>query len=124
MNDAFMLGWTENPLGGYLSVIGASWFGGLDCSPGQIGYTPAAHFQTVLYSGSGIPDFECGDLAGNPDGTPDGVLNFSDISAFLTLYAAGDFRMDFAGNPDGTPDGLLNFLDVSAYLVIFSTGCP
>lgn len=124
--DAFTLGTSKHPDGsGSWTIAGTFFFGGLDCTPGSItGYNPAAHFQTVLYGPSSVPDFDCGDIAGNPDGSPDGVLNFLDISAFLQYFAAGDLRMDFAGNPDGSPDGVLNFLDVSAYLVIFSSGCP
>lgn len=124
--DSFMLGWTDNPDGsGGLGIAGTFFFGGLDCTPGSTtGYTPAAHFQTILYGPSNIPDFDCGDIAGNPDGSPDGVLNFLDISAFLQYFAAGDLRMDFAGNTDGSPDGELNFLDVSAYLALFAQGCP
>ncbi len=64
------------------------------------------------------------DLAGNPDGSPDGLLNFSDVSAYLTLFGSGDLTADLAGNPDGSPDGLLNFSDVSAYLTLFGMGCP
>ncbi|MFK7760444.1 MAG: GC-type dockerin domain-anchored protein [Phycisphaerales bacterium] len=64
------------------------------------------------------------DLAGNPDGTPDGILNFFDVSAFLTLFAQGDPMVDYAGNPDGTPDGVLNFFDVSAFLNAYGNGCP
>jgi len=64
------------------------------------------------------------DLAGNPDGSPDGLLNFFDVSAYLTLFGAGDMAADLAGNPDGSPDGLLNFFDVSAYLTLFGMGCP
>jgi hypothetical protein len=64
------------------------------------------------------------DLAGNPDGTPDGLLNFFDVSAYLSLYGSGSPEADLAGNPDGTPDGLLNFFDVSEYLLQFSMGCP
>jgi hypothetical protein len=124
--DAFTIGITDFPDGsGGIFLGGPYWFLGLDCSAEQEnGYQPAAHFQTVLY-GPGVDHFlECGDLAGNPDGTPDGVLNFFDISAYLVLYAAGDMRLDIAGSPDGSPDGLLNFLDVSAYLVLFAAGCP
>jgi len=64
------------------------------------------------------------DIAGNPDGSPDGLLNFSDVSAYLTLYAMGDPAADWAGNPDGTPDGVLNFSDVSAFLSALAAGCP
>jgi hypothetical protein len=97
---------------------GPYFFGGFNCEP----YTPMAAFSIVLY-GPPTP-FDCGDLAGNPDGTPDGVLNFLDISAFLSYFAQGDLIVDYAGNPDGSPDGVLNFLDVSAYLTIFAAGCP
>ncbi|CAE7758357.1 unnamed protein product [Symbiodinium sp. CCMP2592] len=64
------------------------------------------------------------DLAGNPDGTPDGQLNFFDVSAYLSLYGSGDPEADLAGNPDGSPDGTLNFFDVSEYLLRFAMGCP
>ncbi len=64
------------------------------------------------------------DLAGNPDGTPDGLLNFFDVSAYLALYGSGNPDADLAGNPDGSPDGMLNFFDVSEYLLQFSMGCP
>lgn len=58
------------------------------------------------------------DLAGNPDGTPDGQLNFSDLSAFLQLYASQDSTADFL------VDGQFNFLDMSAYLQAYAAGCP
>jgi matrixin len=64
------------------------------------------------------------DLAGNPDGSPDGLLNFFDVSAYLVLYGSADPAADLAGNPDGSPDGLLNFFDVSEYLTRFAMGCP
>ena len=88
--DAFGLGTTANPDGsGLLTYAGAFWFGGLDCGA-TTGYAPAAHFQTILYgkdpNGGGCSS---ADIAGNPDGTPDGILNFSDISAFLAIFAAG-----------------------------------
>jgi len=52
------------------------------------------------------------DLTGN------GTLNFFDISAFLTLFAANDPIADF--NSDGT----WNFFDISAFLEAFAAGCP
>jgi len=48
----------------------------------------------------------------------DGVLNFFDVSAFLSAFAAADLIADF------TDDGQLNFFDVSAFLNAFSAGCP
>lgn len=60
--------------------------------------------------------------SGNPLGiadlvTPIGELNFFDVSAFLTLYAAGDPSVDFNG------DGVTNFFDVSAFLSAYSVPC-
>jgi len=48
----------------------------------------------------------------------DGVLNFFDVSAFLTAFAAADPIADFTG------DGMFNFFDVSAFLSAFGVGCP
>jgi len=122
--DAFALGTSSLPAGGDITIAGTFWFGGIDCTAGSTtGYNPAAHFQTVLYGPSTVNPCPA-DLAGNPDGSPDGSYNFLDVSAFLTLFGAGDLAVDFAGNPDGSPDGALNFLDVSAFLTLFGMGCP
>jgi len=48
----------------------------------------------------------------------DGTLNFFDVSAFLSAFAAHDPVADFSG------DGLFNFFDVSAFLSAFAAGCP
>ncbi len=123
--DAFNLGTSQNPDGtGLISFAGIFFFGGLNCDadPTTGQYTPAAHFQTVLYGRSSCvcsPDF-----GGNPDGSPDGQLNFLDVSAFLAAFAQQDPSADFAGNPDGSPDGLFNFADISSYIAAFSAGCP
>ncbi len=47
----------------------------------------------------------------------DGDLNFLDVSAYLSLFSAGDLAADL------NDDGFLNFLDVSAYLNEFAN-CP
>ena len=52
------------------------------------------------------------------DLTGDGVLNFFDVSAFLSAYTANDPVADF------TDDGVWNFFDVSAFLSAFADGCP
>ncbi|PCI10015.1 hypothetical protein COB72_04530 [bacterium] len=52
------------------------------------------------------------------DLTGDGMLNFFDVSAFLSAFASGDLAADFTG------DGMLNFFDVSAFLSAFAAGCP
>jgi hypothetical protein len=48
----------------------------------------------------------------------DGVLNFFDVSAFLTAFNAMDPSADFSG------DGMFNFFDVSQFLTAFNSGCP
>lgn len=48
----------------------------------------------------------------------DGVLDFFDISAFLSAYNNGDLSVDFIA------DGNLDFFDISAFLSLFSLGCP
>lgn len=52
------------------------------------------------------------------DLTGDGVLNFFDVSEFLSAYTANDPVADF------TDDGVWNFFDVSAFLGAFADGCP
>ncbi len=48
----------------------------------------------------------------------DGVLNFFDISAFLTAFNAMSPIADFNN------DGMFNFFDVSAFLTDYNAGCP
>ncbi|MFK7758769.1 MAG: GC-type dockerin domain-anchored protein [Phycisphaerales bacterium] len=48
----------------------------------------------------------------------DESLNFLDVSAFLTAFAAQDPVADF------NDDTMFNFLDVSAFLSAFGAGCP
>lgn len=48
----------------------------------------------------------------------DGMINFFDVSAFLTAYNANDPIADF------NDDGLYNFFDVSAFLTDYNAGCP
>jgi len=52
------------------------------------------------------------------DLTGDGVLNFFDISAFLSAFNSGDSLADLNG------DGIYNFFDVSDFLGAFAEGCP
>ncbi len=52
------------------------------------------------------------------DFTGDGLLNFLDVSAFLTAFGDMDAQADLTG------DGNFNFLDVSAFLDSFGAGCP
>lgn len=52
------------------------------------------------------------------DLTGDGVLNFFDVSAFLSAFNAMNPIADFTG------DGMFNFFDVSGFLSAYSAGCP
>lgn len=52
------------------------------------------------------------------DYTMDGVLDFFDLSAFLTLFGEEDPSADL------TMDGAFDFFDLSAFLTEFSNGCP
>ncbi|MAO24606.1 MAG: hypothetical protein CMJ35_15180 [Phycisphaerae bacterium] len=52
------------------------------------------------------------------DLTGDGMLNFFDVSAFLSAFGAMEPIADFTG------DGMYNFFDVSAFLSAFANGCP
>ncbi|MAO23995.1 MAG: hypothetical protein CMJ35_15500 [Phycisphaerae bacterium] len=48
----------------------------------------------------------------------DEVLNFFDVSAFISAFSGMQPDGDFNG------DGLFNFFDVSAFISAFSAGCP
>ncbi len=52
------------------------------------------------------------------DLTGDNILDFFDISTFLTAYSNADLVADFSG------DGILDFFDISAFLTAYSQGCP
>ncbi|MBO6514666.1 MAG: hypothetical protein JJ974_11940 [Phycisphaerales bacterium] len=73
----------------------------------------ARNFGWQTYIDSFTIESEC-----PPDLNDDGVLDFFDISAFLTAYNNGDLSVDFIA------DGSLDFFDVSAFLSLYSMGCP
>ena len=52
------------------------------------------------------------------DLTGEGVLDFFDISAFLSAFASQNPIADFTG------EGIFDFFDVSAFLSAFAAGCP
>ena len=56
------------------------------------------------------------DLA--PPGAPDGVINFFDVSEFITLYTINDPAADI------NRDSIVNFFDVSSFLAAYNSGCP
>ncbi|MFK7884106.1 MAG: GC-type dockerin domain-anchored protein [Phycisphaerales bacterium] len=50
---------------------------------------------------------------------PFGVLNFFDVSAFISEFIAEDSSADLV-----RPFGRIDFFDISAYLAAYSDGCP
>lgn len=52
------------------------------------------------------------------DLSPDGSLDFFDLSAFLGLF------LDRHPQGDFNPDGRFDFFDISAYVAQFQSGCP
>lgn len=112
------------------------WTGGTVVMASDLGQrsrlTTAMSTDDFIIAGWQIGDFGVADIEThniNPDGSlgatscpadlnGDGTLNFFDVSAFLSAFAAMDLAADFTG------DGMLNFFDVSAFLNAFSQGCP
>ena len=72
------------------------------------------NIDDVVFSGVTAIDSCPADLA-----APFGVLNFFDISAYISLYNAQDPAADFAA-----PFGVFNFFDISAYIGAYNAGCP
>jgi len=75
------------------------------------------HYYDLNYDGlvteTDLPNAPC-----TADFFKDGVLNFIDVSTFLSLFAAQDLQADL------NDDESLNFLDVSAFLILYGIGCP
>ena len=74
---------------------------------------PGSPVRSVL---NGMQIVQLGECQADLNG--DGVLDFFDISAFLTAFSGGDLTADFTG------DGVFDFFDISAFLGSFSAGCP
>lgn len=84
---------------GVISIVGSSW------------NADAGRNEAILITSTATPPCSA-DLTG------DGLLNFFDVSAFLTAFSAADPVADMNN------DGAFNFFDVSAFLAEFSAGCP
>ena len=96
-------------------------------------YTYTKSFDSVLQPGANTVTVVAVEDSGNTnvltetvtlgtscpaDFTNDGMLNFFDVSAFLSAFSTQDASADLNG------DGQYNFFDVSAFLSAFSAGCP
>lgn len=74
--------------------------------------------DNIFFDGTTVELNITGDFMCRADLTGDCVLDFFDISAFLTAFNSMDSVADF--NDDGTFD----FFDISAFLVEIGAGCP
>ncbi len=98
--------------------LGTFDLGGFGCEPGA--ETPFASIYIELYGPfidcAGIPAGACNpaDLA-----LPVGVLDFSDVLAFVTHFGTQSCCADLVA-----PHGTWDFDDVVAFLIAFGEGCP
>lgn len=81
-------------------------------APNSIAASPVAQL-TYFCSLNGICIDRC-----PADLSDDGLLDFFDVSRFLSAYAEGDPIADLNG------DGSINFYDVSAFVTEYNAGCP
>ncbi len=90
--------------------------------------------STLDTDGNGIPD-SCevanpcvADVTttGTSNGQPDGAVDLSDFSYYLTLWSASDPIADVTttGTSNGIPDSTVDLSDFSYYLTLWSAGCP
>ncbi len=80
-------------------------------SDAEIAGLGGASASGIMFSGGGC---NAADL-----GEPFGVLDFSDVIAFLTAFGSMDPAADLAA-----PTGVFDFSDVIAFLGAFGAGCP
>ena len=83
----------------------------------QLGFNRASDGNS---DGIQVPDIGASEAeaACPADMSLDGVLNYLDVSAFLSAFGSQDPAADFE------TDGMFNFLDVSAFLIQYGMGCP
>ncbi len=114
-----------------LGPSGAPYSGSVASSNGVMTMTSSiqiAATQPLIVNGSVIGDVivsgtatmvATADIPDCPaDFTGDGVLDFFDISAFLTAFSAQDPAADMNG------DGAWDFFDIATFLAAFGAGCP
>ncbi len=75
-------------------------------------------FEADLFSGYRVHLNRCIETPCPADLTDDRILDFFDVSAFLSAFNAHDPIADFV------EDGSFDFFDVSAFLQAFNAGCP
>ncbi|MDF1808543.1 MAG: GC-type dockerin domain-anchored protein [Phycisphaerales bacterium] len=104
---------SNNGWGSSVGLSGGTVFLGTELADGEL-YDPANVNQN--YGAMVAHDIICvPDCPADMNG--DGILNFFDVSFFLSAFSAQDPIADING------DGILNFFDVSEFLSAFSAGC-
>jgi len=104
---------------GYVPSLGNAWVildGGTiagQFSQIETPASPAGEAYRVIYE----PDQVRVVLTCEADFTGDGLLNFFDVTEFLSLFQSQDPQADLNG------DGNFNFFDVSAFLAVFAQSC-
>mgnify|MGYP003571152844 CR=1 FL=1 len=114
----FELEWNTIDAGGASAMTGGAFT--LSGSIGQFdagtsdagGYAMNSGFWSVPYLGSA--GCNVADLA-----EPFGVLDFTDVVAFLGAFGAMEPAADLA-----PPEGVFDFTDIVAFLGAFGAGCP
>ena len=141
--------WSNAEIVGPVEQAGGGWFqGGFRVK--DVFANPSSTFRVRFIAedaGAGsvveaaIDDFRITDIAcenppvacpadltttGSTNGIPDGQVNGSDFTYYLSLFAAGSPSADLTttGSTNGTPDGQINGSDFTYYLSLFATGCP
>lgn len=77
------------------------------------GIAPPGQVYRVIYENDRVYVI----LTCDADLSGDGVIDFFDVSAFLSYFSAQDVRGDLNN------DGVFNFFDVSVFLQLYSQGC-
>lgn len=84
----------------------------------RLSHSGTGQLETDVFSGSLNSNITItAESSCAPDLNGDGLLDFFDISAFLTAFSANDPIADF------NADGVYDFFDVSAFLSLYSAGC-
>jgi DNA-binding beta-propeller fold protein YncE len=116
-------GYTESQ-SGTLSVIDAATFSRTDydlgVGPSAMAMSSDGNVLAVaapIGDGVAILSFMSGCSSADLS-EPFGVLNFFDVSVFVSAFSAQDSIADFTG------EGIFDFFDVSAFLQAFAVGCP
>ncbi len=84
----------------------------------RLSHSGTGQLETDLFAGSLTSNITItAENSCDADLNDDGLLDFFDISAFLTAFSANDPIADF------NADGVYDFFDVSAFLNLYSAGC-